>query len=209
MGYWLKSFNAKQAPVPGKSYSVSQINNLPLPTTAIFIVVALTWGWISDVKGARWPFIYIGAVLTMAFAIALRQMPLYDNITGRMVVYWLSQTGQGAGPLILSWINEICAADTEKRALLVAAANDLAYVVQAVAPNFVWKTTDFPAAQKGYTWAIVLQVLLILVTAVIQLLLWRDRKNGRGIVAGDAPSDVDTPLDSGVEYQEENIHGKV
>lgn len=38
----------------------------------------------------------------------------------------------GAGPLILSWINEICSADTEKRALLVAMANDLAYVVQAV-----------------------------------------------------------------------------
>lgn len=38
----------------------------------------------------------------------------------------------GAGPLILSWVNEICSADTEKRALLVAMANDLAYVVQAV-----------------------------------------------------------------------------
>jgi hypothetical protein len=38
--------------------------------------------------------------------------------------------------------------------------NDLAYVVQAVAPNFVWKTTDFPRARKGYTWSIVLQVLL-------------------------------------------------
>jgi ACS family pantothenate transporter-like MFS transporter len=87
----------------------------------------------------------------------------------------------GAGPLILSWINEICSADTEKRALLVAMANDLAYVVQAVvsisgearkgrrsfeltlsfqAPNFVWKTTEFPAAHKGYTWVATLQGLL-------------------------------------------------
>lgn len=38
----------------------------------------------------------------------------------------------GAGPLILSWINEICSDDTEKRALLVAMGNDLAYVVQAI-----------------------------------------------------------------------------
>jgi ACS family pantothenate transporter-like MFS transporter len=98
---------------------------------------------------------------------------------------------EGAGPLILSWINEICATDTEKRALLVAAGNDLAYVVQAVvsrlvttltslldsryarycimepgvliwsqAPNFVWKTTDFPAATKGWTWVLVLNSLL-------------------------------------------------
>lgn len=28
------------------------------------------------------------------------------------------------------------------------------------APNFVWKTTDYPAAKKGYTWSIVLSVLL-------------------------------------------------
>lgn len=65
-----------------------------------------------------------------------------------------------AGPLILSWINEICAGDLEKRALLVAAGNDLAYVVQAVAPNFVWKTVNFPNAQAGFTWSIVLQILL-------------------------------------------------
>lgn len=106
-------------------------------------------------------------------------MPLYSSIPGRFAVYWLSQIGEGAGPLILSWFNEICSADTEKRALIVAMSNDLAYVVQAVvrerprldrlfhlltdffqAPNFVWKTTAFPAAHAGYTWCIVLQVLL-------------------------------------------------
>jgi ACS family pantothenate transporter-like MFS transporter len=38
----------------------------------------------------------------------------------------------GAGPLILSWINEICSDDTEKRAIILAAANDFAYVVEAV-----------------------------------------------------------------------------
>lgn len=42
----------------------------------------------------------------------------------------------GAGPLILSWINEICSDDTEKRALLIAMANDLAYVVQAIVSAF-------------------------------------------------------------------------
>ena len=113
----------------------------------------------------------------------MRQMPLYSNIYGRKIVYWLSQIGVrsplppllmivhrtcladkirqfGAGPLILTWVNEICSDDTEKRSLLIALGNDLAYVVQAVAPNFVWKTTDFPAAKKGYLWSIILQILL-------------------------------------------------
>ncbi|KAM0820933.1 putative Major facilitator superfamily (MFS) profile domain-containing protein [Seiridium cardinale] len=178
MGYWLKSFNAKPAPVPGVSYTVSEINSLPNVTIGIFIGMALIWGWLSDgpCRGARWPFIHTGAVITLIFSVVLLKMPLYDNIHGRAVVYWLSNLGFGAGPLILSWINEICSDDTEKRALLVAVGNDLAYVVQAIAPNFVWKTTDFPAARKGYTWSIVLQILLIVITATIQLLLWRDKK---------------------------------
>jgi ACS family pantothenate transporter-like MFS transporter len=87
MGYWLKSFNADPAPVPGRSFSVPQINNcefrsslmlssfefltnheVPLPTTGIFIVMALIWGWLSDgpCRGARWPFIYAGAVITVS-----------------------------------------------------------------------------------------------------------------------------------------------
>ncbi|KAF2656229.1 MFS general substrate transporter [Lophiostoma macrostomum CBS 122681] len=178
MGFWLKSFNKKPAPVPGTHFSVPDINNLPLITNAIFVGMAFLWGWASDgpCRGARWPFIYAGAVITLIFSIALRQMPLYGDIHGRKVVYWLANIGGGAGPLILSWINEICSDDTEKRALLVAMGNDLAYVVQAVAPNFVWKTTDFPRARKGYTWSIVLEVLLIFVTAAIQIGLWLDRK---------------------------------
>ncbi|KAL4778273.1 major facilitator superfamily domain-containing protein [Aspergillus varians] len=178
MGYWLKSFNADPPPVPGKSYTVAEINDLPLVSTGIFIVVAFIWSLLSDgpCRGSRWPFIHAGAIITIVFCALLREMPLYTNIAGRTAVYWLGNIGLGAGPLILSWINEICSADTEKRALVVAMANDLAYVVQAVAPNFVWKTTDFPAAKKGYLWSIILQILLILVTAVVQFLLWRDKK---------------------------------
>ncbi|KAJ5714034.1 allantoate permease [Penicillium malachiteum] len=191
MGYWLKSFNATPAPVPGKHYSVSQIDNLPNVTIAIFVVMAFIWGWLSDgpFRGSRWPFIYIGAVVTIIFDVVLRQMPLYSDIPGRTAVYWLSFIGTGAGPLILSWTNEICSADTEKRAIVVALSNDLAYVVQAVAPNFVWKTTDFPAAKKGYLWSIILQILSIVVTLAIQLLLRRDRRKAANLqIEGSAPA---------------------
>ncbi|TAQ87676.1 hypothetical protein B7494_g3976 [Chlorociboria aeruginascens] len=178
MGYWLKSFNAHPPPLPGTTFTVAQINNLPLPILGIFIFVAATWAWISDgwLRGSRWPFIYIGAAMTLLFSVLMRQMPLYKNIHGRMAVYWLSQSGFGAGPLILTWINEICSGDTEKRALLVAMGNDFAYIVQAVAPNFVWKTTDFPAAKKGYLWCIISQIILAIVTGSVQLLLWRDKR---------------------------------
>ena len=87
IGYWLKSFNAKPAPYPGKTFTVDQIQTrescppdpveagltaVPLPSLAIFVVVAASWAWISDgpLKGRRWPFIYIGAVITVSLPLA-------------------------------------------------------------------------------------------------------------------------------------------
>lgn len=77
--------------------------------------MALSWGWLSDgpLKGARWPFIYAGAIITvssrcliecrvaklsdnisqMVFHIVLLKMPLYTDITGRMIVYWFANIG--------------------------------------------------------------------------------------------------------------------
>jgi len=68
MGYWLKSFNKKPYPVPGVTFTVPQINNLPLPTTGIFIAMGFVWAWLSDgpFRGSRWPFIYLGAVTTVS-----------------------------------------------------------------------------------------------------------------------------------------------
>ncbi|KAG4416248.1 hypothetical protein IFR04_010594 [Cadophora malorum] len=205
MGYWLKSFNPKiEPPVPGVSFTVPEINNLPLVSTGIFIVAALCVAWLDDgpLRARRYPFIYVGAVNGILFAALLRQLPLYSDITQRKLVYWFSMIGNGAGPLILSWINEICSDDTEKRALLVAAGNDFAYVVQAVAPNFVWKTTEFPAARKGYVWSMILNILLIFWTAMIQLLLWRDKKNAAKAETDGSFAESDDAAAQVSEYEE-------
>lgn len=178
MGYYLKSFNAKNPPVPGRHYTVQQINNLPLPGTAFFIVASLILAWLSDglFRGRRWPIIYIGIIITLPISATLRVLPLYDNIKAHFGLYWISNVGQGAGPLILAWINEINSHDSEKRALLVALANDLTHVVQAVGPNFYWKTTDFPAARKGWLASIIYQCLLAVWTTLVLFLLHRDKK---------------------------------
>jgi len=55
--------------------------------------------------------------------------------------------------------------------------NDLAYVVQAVAPNFVWQTVNFPAATEGMTWSIILSCLLIVWTSVVLYFVKRDQRN--------------------------------
>jgi hypothetical protein len=40
---------------------------VPLATIGIFVGTSLIWGWLSDgpCRGARWPFIHVGAVITV------------------------------------------------------------------------------------------------------------------------------------------------
>ncbi|KAJ6454570.1 major facilitator superfamily domain-containing protein [Mycena vulgaris] len=188
--YWLKSFQRTH-------YTVSQIQLLPLPATAIFVVTALILAWVSDgpAKGLRWPFVIAGSIVTLIFDTVWLTMPLYSNIRGHFAYFYLMTLGTTAGPLILNWISEITQADNELRAICVALANDLAYVVQAVAPNFVWRTTDFPRATKGYHWSIILQFLLISWTCLIIYLLRRDR-NKEGVPEEDG-IDANLRVESG------------
>ncbi|KAJ7061567.1 major facilitator superfamily domain-containing protein, partial [Mycena amicta] len=198
--YWLKSFNIKPYPLPETHWTVSQIQLLPLPGTAIFVVTALILAWVSDgplkgssprlltfhspnCQGRRWPIIVFGAIITLVFHAIWLTMPLYPHIHGHFAYFYLNVVGTTAGPLVLNWISEITQADNELRAICVAMGNDLGYVVAAVAPNFVWKTTDFPRAMKGYHWSIVMQCLLLVWTALILFLLRRDRTKAQRLEA--------------------------
>ncbi|KAF7292071.1 MFS general substrate transporter [Mycena indigotica] len=175
--YWMKSFNIKPYPVPGRHWTVEQIQLYPLPTTAVFVVTALVFAWLSDgpLKGARWPFVLFGGVYGLIMDIVWLKMPLYTNINGHFAYFWLIMLGSGAGALSLNWVSEICGEDNELRAIAVALGNDLAYVVAAIAPNFIWKTVDFPRALRGYHWAIGMHSLSLCWVCLIIFLVRRER----------------------------------
>ncbi|OCF32318.1 pantothenate transporter [Kwoniella heveanensis BCC8398] len=202
MGYWLKSFNDPvNPPVPGKTYSVEDINQLPLPTKGIFIISAIAYAWLSDgpFHGRRWPFIYLNGAIAVVIGIIFVKLDLYANIKKTMILYWFQDFGSGAGPLILTWINEICSDDTEKRALLVAAGNDFAYVLQSIVPNFVWKTTDFPEARIGWTYSTAMNALLIVWTTLILLLLKRDEKKAfKSASVASIDAGIEDPDEKGI-----------
>ncbi|KAF7292077.1 MFS general substrate transporter [Mycena indigotica] len=190
--YWMKSFNAKPHPVPGRTWTVSQIQLYPLPGTAIFVTSAIVFACVSDgpFKGLRWPFLAFTALYGIMMDTVWLTMPLYENIRGHFLYFWFAGVPSATGALNHAWTSEICGDDNELRAIVVALGNDLAYVITAIAPNFVWKTLDFPRATRGYHYSIILHCLSLACISLVLCLLWRDRQRKAGEIYGDTDSSV-------------------
>ena len=86
-----------------------------------------------------------------------------------------------------SWAHEICAGDTEERAIVVASMNEMAYVLQAWLPLLVWQQIDAPQYQKGFITITCLSVALI-VTGFITKVLHK-RENLRFVATSGSQSD--------------------
>nr|XP_019009537.1 uncharacterized protein I206_06186 [Kwoniella pini CBS 10737]OCF48318.1 hypothetical protein I206_06186 [Kwoniella pini CBS 10737] len=127
MAFWLKD---KQNPV---QRGVSERNHLVMPITALGIIGGWLGGWLSDgvFRGKRWPPILIANIFCLVTALALVNLPLWKNLDGHFALYYLSGFGTNFAGLYFAWINEICGADAEKRALILAMSNDASFVLQA------------------------------------------------------------------------------
>ena len=68
------------------------------------------------------------------------------------------------------WAHEVCAADNEERAIVVATMNEMAYVLQAWLPLIVWQQIDAPEYHKGFITITFLSAALIVVGIVTKVL---------------------------------------
>ena len=80
----------------------------------------------------------------------------------------LTGTADAIAAIIYSWANEICAADAEERAIVIAAMNTVGNTFGAWIPLFVWKTTDAPRYLIGYSWTIALDLSMVLSLCVLR-----------------------------------------
>ena len=174
MSLWLKSQNTKAH----VKYTVPQINHLSMPVWAMWAVGGIIAGWMSDgpLRGRRWPMIIVFTLFNAVICIVLLVMPVYHNIPAHFVLYYLTGLTSGLSGLYFAWANEICSHDNEERALVVVLMNDLAYVLQAIVPNFVWKTVDYPKATKGLSYSIGLNLLITPLALIIRHLHQRDSR---------------------------------
>jgi MFS transporter, ACS family, pantothenate transporter len=153
-------------------YSISQINVYPTTTSAVQIVSTLVYAWTSDsvFRGARWPPIVFGGVVSI---IAYASLAVWDIPTGwHWACYIIAGCGGGLSGLCMAWAHEICTEDNEERALVVGTMNEMAYVFQAWLPLIVWQQVDAPRYHRGFVTSACLSAGMI-VTAMVIRVLWK------------------------------------
>ncbi|OCT50064.1 Pantothenate transporter liz1 [Cladophialophora carrionii] len=166
-------------------YTVGQINTYPTTTYAVQIVSTLAYAWTSDsvFRGARWPPIVFGGVVSI---IAYASLAVWDIPTGwHWACYIIAGCGGGLSGLCMAWAHEICSDDNEERAIVVGTMNELAYVFQAWLPLVVWQQVDAPRYHKGFVTSACLAAGMIITSLVIRVLWKRElaKKAKMGAIA--------------------------
>jgi len=106
-------------------------------------------------------------------------------IKWKWACYILSGFGGGLSGLCFAWAHEICTHDNEERAIVVAAMNEMAYVIQAWLPLLVWRQVEAPQYRKGFITVAFLSAALIATALTIRLLYARELvKRGGGQASG-------------------------
>lgn len=93
----------------------------------------------------------------------------------RWACYILAGSGYGLSGLIMAWAHEICTADNEERAIVIATMNEMAYVFQAWLPLIVWQQVDAPQYHTGFITVTCLSVVMILTGFVTRYLHQREK----------------------------------
>ncbi|KAH8700248.1 major facilitator superfamily domain-containing protein [Talaromyces proteolyticus] len=164
LSLWLKA----------EGYSVESINTITTVSPAVTIVSSLICGIVADAYDAKVALIAGTAVLNIFASIVLA---IWNVPVGlKFFAFFLSGTADGIAATIYAWANEICAGDSEERAVVISAMNTIGNTFGAWLPLFVWKTVDAPRYFIGYNWTIALDVCMLVMLFVLRHFWNRDQK---------------------------------
>lgn len=157
-------------------WDTEQVNEIPSAGYALQIATTLAYAWISDALRTRWPVVVIAATVALIGATILAVYP-EDNHPAMMAGWLLTFCETGAGALVVTWANEMCAASAEQRAVVLGVMETMAFAFAAWVPLFIYDTGEAPRFRIGYKMAAMFFAVEIVLTPLI---LWCEKRWPQG-----------------------------
>ncbi|KAI2604680.1 MFS general substrate transporter [Hypoxylon sp. NC1633] len=174
MALWLKA----------KGESVERINIIPTASSAIQLVLTVSFAILSDATHHRASVMSISTFLGGFAALVLAIWNIPDGL--KWFAFLLQRASVPYGPLSMSWANEICGADAEERAIVIGIMNSLGYAFFAWVPLLTYPQLDSPMFRKGFIFSTAAFVAQAVITATVAYMYKRDQKRNKSL-RRDAP----------------------
>ncbi|KAA8575838.1 hypothetical protein EYC84_004927 [Monilinia fructicola] len=165
-GIWLKA----------EKFSVTLRNVIPSGASLISAFCVILWGFGADYTGSRFAFVIgpltYGLIPNGILAVWPKSVKLKEFA-------FLTNGAQIMTAVFYAWANEICAGDSEERAIVISSMNGLQYAVAAWLPIVIFPQTEAPTFRRGFpaTFGFVIAALLSIL--LIQFLHKRELKQQR------------------------------
>ncbi|KLO10248.1 MFS general substrate transporter [Schizopora paradoxa] len=187
MGQWLSAIGG---------YTVEQVDNYPSGLTAFGIASTLVCATWTDYTRQRWPvLIYICIALTISSICIL----VWSSPTGlKFFAYYLSGAAYSGQATTFAWANQICADDSQERAIVLASMNMWNNAVNAWWPLLFYAAPDAPRFRKGMIAMLGTCAATLAVTALVWALERREHRL-RAPKMQNNPRDEEEEEDSGSE----------
>ncbi|KAI1774698.1 MFS general substrate transporter [Hypoxylon cercidicola] len=161
---WLKS----------KGESVERINIIPTASSAIQLVLTVSFAIVSDAIRRRASIMSISTFLGAFAALVLAIWNIPDGL--KWFAFLLQRASIPYGPLSMSWTNEICGADAEERAIVIGIMNSMGYAFNAWVPLLTYPQVDSPMFRKGFIFSTAAFGAQAAITATVAFMHKRDQK---------------------------------
>ncbi|KAF7917387.1 uncharacterized protein EAE98_010150 [Botrytis deweyae] len=160
---WLKS----------EKFSVTLRNVIPSGASLISAFCVILWGFGADYSGSRFAFVIgpltYGLIPNGILAIWPKSVKLKEFA-------FLTDGVQIMTAVFYAWANEICAGDSEERAIVISSMNGLQYAVAAWLPIVIFPQTEAPTFRRGFPATFGFVIAALLAILLIQFLHTRELK---------------------------------
>ncbi|KAJ4301621.1 hypothetical protein N0V90_003714 [Kalmusia sp. IMI 367209] len=159
---WLKS----------EKLSVEKINIIPTASSAIQLVLTVSFAIISDAIRHRARIMSISTLLGGFSALCLAIWTIPKGL--KWTAFFLQRASVPYGPLSMSWANEICGSDAEERAIVIGIMNSMGYAFNAWVPLLTYPQVDSPKFRKGFIFSVGTFVAQGIITALVAFMQKRE-----------------------------------
>ncbi|KAJ5206984.1 hypothetical protein N7472_003432 [Penicillium cf. griseofulvum] len=181
MSLWLKA----------EGYSVTQINQLPTVTYAIYIVGS----WLGTTLAAIYPEWIIFTIASASCLFSTLCLIIWNIPTALKFVAWYTFGASGClSPILYSTINVIVRNDAEERALIMGSMMSFGYSFNIWVPLLAYPTAGpdgAPRWRKGWPISFVF-FFLLWAGFVASIFLWRREQKKEALMSPQISSDEET-----------------